>query len=152
MRRRTAVTASVAAVCAGVLIAVGFPLLWSNDARTKPSFGAGVAGRLAQAPVTQPSASPTPPPTPSPAALPPLQLSIAGAGITAPIVPVGVDPSGAVSIPEDVKTVGWYRFSAVPGSAAGSIVLVGHVDSAQQGTGAFFRLPAVSAGDRVSLT
>src|SRR5690242_4637412 len=99
MRRRTAVTASVAAVCAGVVVAVAVPLLWSNDARTKPSFGTGVAGRTAQAPVTAPSASPTP----ATAARPPLQLSIAGAGIAAPVVPVGVDPSGAVSIPEDVK-------------------------------------------------
>ncbi len=158
MRRRTAVTTSVAAVLAGTAIAVGVPLAWTaNSNPSEASFGAGLASRLAETPAarqpasTAPSARKPSVPLSPPAASPPVRLSVAGAGIAAPVVPVGVEPSGAVVVPENVRTVGWYRFSSTPGATSGSIVLVGHVDSAQQGRGAFFRLHAVSAGDRISL-
>jgi sortase (surface protein transpeptidase) len=78
-------------------------------------------------------------------------VRIASVGITAPVTAVGVDNRGDVAIPERVDTVGWYRYSTPPGSAAGSTVLVGHVDSARQGEGAFFRLRDVARGDQVVL-
>jgi hypothetical protein len=81
----------------------------------------------------------------------PVEVRIASVGITAPVQAVGVDHRGVVAVPEQVNTVGWYRFSAPPGSAAGSTVLVGHVDSARQRAGAFFRLREVGRGDRVVL-
>jgi sortase (surface protein transpeptidase) len=79
----------------------------------------------------------------------PLSVRIAAIDVTAPVVAVGVDRRGAVAIPERVATVGWYRFSALPGAGAGSMVLVGHVDSAEQGEGAFFRLRELDQGDRI---
>jgi hypothetical protein len=82
---------------------------------------------------------------------PPAGVRIASIGVTAAVQPVGVDARGDVAIPERVDTVGWYRFSAAPGAAAGSTVLVGHVDSARQGKGAFYRLRDVGSGDRVVL-
>ena len=45
--------------------------------------------------------------------------------------------------------VGWYRFGPRPGDPAGSTVLSGHVDSAEQGKGAFFRLRELEPGDPV---
>jgi sortase (surface protein transpeptidase) len=55
-----------------------------------------------------------------------------------------------VAIPNDVRTVGWYRFGVRPGDA-GSSVLVGHVSSAAQGAGLFSRLRDLRAGARVTI-
>lgn len=79
----------------------------------------------------------------------PVSISIPAIGVRAPVEPIGVDTAGEVAIPEDVRTVGWYRYSPDLPSQEGSTVLVGHVDSAEQGEGAFFTLRELSAGDRV---
>jgi hypothetical protein len=76
----------------------------------------------------------------------PVRLQIAGIGVDAPVVAVGVDADGEVSIPENVGTLGWYQWSAAPNYPGGSVVIVGHVDSAQQGDGALFRLKTLGAG------
>ena len=57
-----------------------------------------------------------------------------------------------MAIPELVQDVGWYRFGPAPGASSGSAVLSGHVDSAQQGLGAFSRLGELHAGDNVTVT
>jgi sortase (surface protein transpeptidase) len=72
--------------------------------------------------------------------------------VTAAVIPVGVDNAGAMVIPEQVSTLGWYRFSASPGATVGSIVIAGHVDSAAQGLGAFSRLRDAPVGARIELT
>ncbi len=82
----------------------------------------------------------------------PVSVAAPSVGIRAAVYPVGVDAAGEVAIPERVDTVGWYRFGARPGSAQGSTVLVGHVDSAVQGAGAFFRLQEIKRGARIALT
>jgi sortase (surface protein transpeptidase) len=62
-----------------------------------------------------------------------------------------MDTSGNVVVPPSVDTVGWYRYG--PGlGAAGSMVIAGHVDSAQQGDGAFARLRELNLGDGVEIT
>jgi hypothetical protein len=48
----------------------------------------------------------------------PIRLGIPALGVSAAIVPVGVERTGAMEAPEDVATVGWYRFGPSPGSAA----------------------------------
>jgi sortase (surface protein transpeptidase) len=66
---------------------------------------------------------------------------------------VGVDRrTGEFAVPPSVDRVGWYKFG--PGFTAedGSIVIAGHVDSAEQGKGAFFRLGGMKTGDRITLT
>ncbi|WP_430785389.1 class F sortase [Actinoplanes sp. G11-F43] len=83
----------------------------------------------------------------------PARLRIPALRVDAPVRAVGVDDrTGEVAIPADVASVGWYRFG--PGFAAtgGSIVIAGHVDSADQGEGAFFRLGSLAEGDTVTLT
>jgi len=76
----------------------------------------------------------------------PTRLRIDALAVDAPVVPVGVDRRGAVAVPDDVGTVGWYRYGTAAGATAGSVVLVGHVDSASQGIGAFRALWSVSPG------
>jgi sortase (surface protein transpeptidase) len=82
----------------------------------------------------------------------PIALRAPDIGVTAPVIPVGVDGTGAMVIPEQVSTLGWYRFSAGPGASTGSMVIAGHVDSARQGLGAFFRLRDVPVGAEIDVT
>lgn len=151
----------------GVLIAIGVPVGWSLT-RPAENVGAQVAEELAGSPPAAPSsaargADPSPA-APAPAV--PTQDGRVGAAGTTPqaapelvelpslrvrsaIRPVGVDGEGNLEIPEDVSQVGWYRFGPRPGDRAGSTVLSGHVDSAEQGQGAFFRLRELEPGDPV---
>lgn len=168
MRRKPVTVASVTAIVVGCIVAVSVPLVYamrsSDGAALVPTFGSGMPTRLAgQRPITPaPASIPTIPgtlvtrstpvrPRPVPTAAP-TSLTIGSAGIAARVVAVGVDGRGGTVIPERVDTVGWYRFGPRPGAGAGSVVLVGHVDSAQQGEGAFFRLRSVRQGAVVSVS
>ena len=77
-----------------------------------------------------------------------MRLRVPSFDVDAGIVPVGVDPDGAMEIPADVDEVGWYRFGSAPGDP-GTAVLAGHVDSRTQGRGAFFDLRRLDVGDLV---
>ena len=83
---------------------------------------------------------------------PPVRIRVPNAGVDAPVVVTGVDERGGMAVPEDVRTVGWYRFGAGPGAAAGSAVLAGHVDDRIQGRGAFYRLADLPAASPVEVT
>ena len=72
----------------------------------------------------------------------PVSISVPAAGVVAPILPVGLKPSGEMEVPADVSTVGWYDpiegAGVIPGEA-GTAVLAGHVASRVQGRGASTR-------------
>ena len=82
----------------------------------------------------------------------PVRVRIPAIDVDAPIVPVGVDQSRAVEIPEDIATIGWYSLGVAPGSASGSAVLVGHRDGRVQGRGALYDLARLVPGDRIDVT
>ena len=72
--------------------------------------------------------------------------------LDANVAAIGVNPrTGEVDVPPSVDRVGWYKYGPGPSATAGSIVIAGHVDSAAQGKGAFFRLGELAPGDRVFL-
>ncbi|MFF7275090.1 sortase domain-bontaining protein [Streptomyces griseorubiginosus] len=79
----------------------------------------------------------------------PSSLSLPRLGVRAVIEAVGVSADGQAEVPEDPQRVGWYRFSPAPGSAEGSSVVVGHVDSDGRGLGVLVALNDVRRGDRV---
>ena len=79
-------------------------------------------------------------------ARPPLRIVIPRVGVNARIMPVGVERTGTMDVPADVRTVGWYRFGPSPG-LPGSTVLIGHVDSRMAGPGVFFGLSELEPGD-----
>jgi Sortase domain len=81
----------------------------------------------------------------------PLWLRLPSLDVSAPVVPVTVDPSGALQVPDNPNVLGWWQGGALPGSGAGTVVIDGHVDSAQAGVGALFRLHSLRTGDRVQL-
>jgi sortase family protein len=96
-------------------------------------------------PAARASATPIPPGAPNALALPAQRVA-------APVVAMGVRSDGELEVPDSVRTVGWWVGSAPAGSARGSTVLAGHVDSAAQGVGAFAALRDVSVGSPVVLT
>lgn len=152
----------------GVLVAVGAPVGWYAS-RSPETVGADVAEALAEAapaptsPTPAPSGGPVPAPAgpavptqdgrlrggdrpPAPA---PVEVRLPSVDVVAEVRPIGVEPTGELEIPEDVSTVGWYRYGPRPGDDRGSMVLSGHIDSAEQGRGAFFRLGQLEPGDPV---
>jgi LPXTG-site transpeptidase (sortase) family protein len=86
---------------------------------------------------------------PTPAGPAPTALWFDSIGVDmAPIIGVGVEPTGEMEIP-GAREVGWYRYGPTPG-AEGSSVLAAHV--AWDGTdGVFRRLTAARPGDRFTV-
>ncbi|WP_067501267.1 class F sortase [Actinoplanes sp. TFC3] len=127
--------------------------------RSKPAadFGAPAATASPVAPAPAPStAGPVPIQHGRPAATAPdspTRLAIPALKLTAAVDAVGIDEqTGDFAVPPSVDRVGWYKFGPGTSAAAGSIVIAGHVDSAEEGEGAFFRLGSLEAGDQVELT
>lgn len=156
-------------VAVGVLISVGVPIAWVST-RAPDTVGADVAEALAEATPAPTSAAVTAAPGTTAAPVPavptqdgrvgaagsraeaaPVEVRLPSIGVRSEIRPIGVERDGKLEIPEDVATVGWYRFGPKPGDARGSTVLSGHIDSAEQGRGAFFRLGDLRPGDPVVL-
>jgi hypothetical protein len=151
----------VAVLALGLTLAIGTPTAWALT-RPEPTAGVPVAAALA-APASTPAApaSSIAPdvatavtarpaaPVAAPAVVPPVRLSVPARGIEAPVDPVGVEPAGEMTLPEDVDRVGWYRFGPTPGAAEGAAVVAGHVDDAEQGLGALAPLRETEPGDEV---
>ena len=115
---------------------------------------------LADAPVTTPNA-----PTPSASRAPratqpraeskepgqPKMLAIPRLDLKMPITAVTVDDKGAMAIPDRPTDIGWYAYGPRPGSARGSAVLGGHVDSREYGVGPLAGLKQLRRGDDISI-
>jgi hypothetical protein len=83
----------------------------------------------------------------------PVRVAMPSTGIAAPLRPVGVAGDGQMELPPDPRTMGWYRFGAVPGEPGrGSVVLAGHLDSERFGLGPLVRLRDLRPGDPVQVT
>lgn len=115
-----------------------------------------VGDRSAASPSASPFATPLPDytkeprPVPAPAATSdPVRIRIPALDVSADVIPVGVDSSNAMEIPEDILQVGWYRFGPAPGSAEGSAVLAAHRDGRVQGRGVFYSLAALDLDDPI---
>ncbi|MCY1137083.1 class F sortase [Actinoplanes sp. Pm04-4] len=95
-------------------------------------------------------------PTP-PAWATPTRVAIGQLKVDAPVQAVGVRADRSLNVPDDGARLGWWIGSATPGSPRGTVVIAGHVDTAEDGPGALFRLEnlklgatiQVRAGDRV---
>jgi sortase (surface protein transpeptidase) len=82
----------------------------------------------------------------------PDQVAIPSIGISAPVVPRGLDVTGAVDPPPYAMphTVGWYDSGTQPG-AAGTALLVGHVDTETK-PAVFYSLSSARPGEKVRVT
>jgi sortase (surface protein transpeptidase) len=112
-------------------------------------------------PRPQPEASPTQPEA-SPTAAPdllaaardrePISLNIPDLGVDSPVVTTSMDASRSLVVPEDVMETGWYDGSRRLGASYGSTVIVGHRDSATQGSGALFGIEEIPLGATITVT
>ena len=105
-------------------------------------------------PPTAIPATSVPPPAPPPVisssatGTQPVLLTIPRLGVNAGIESVGQTASGAMDVPENVHSVGWYNLGARPGEM-GNAVLSGHFDDYKQDPAVFWRLHELVVGDLV---
>lgn len=100
-------------------------------------------------PIHRPPAEPVPAAPSQPVV--PATLELPDRGITAPVESVGTGPDGGMVIPEQVRNVGWWAPGVLPGGAAGSAVIAGHVDSRAHGVGVLAVLPELTVGEPVAV-
>jgi sortase (surface protein transpeptidase) len=107
-------------------------------------------------PTTAPTTVPEPtetvaPPAPAPGApLVPTRVRIDRIGVDASMIDLHKKADNTLEVPEDIHITGWYTGRSVPGEPGPSVV-VGHVDSAAEGPGVFFRLDELVPGDLVEI-
>lgn len=76
-------------------------------------------------------------------------LAVSRLGVDALITNVRLNGT-VMQVPRDPRTVGWWSAGARPGSAAGSVVIVGHINYAGT-SGALSVLPRARTGDPIDL-
>lgn len=156
------------ALAVGVVLLLVAGVVWWA-AREPGTEGSEAAARLASAsPTVAPSSAvPSPSATPGPASTIPLEpgtlpsadasvlprrLTIPSIGVDAEVVPVALEArTDEMEVPQEVDIVGWYRFGPALDATAGSAVIAGHIDDAEQGLGAFARLRDVRPGNRLTV-
>ncbi|MFJ7065444.1 class F sortase [Streptomyces sp. NPDC101115] len=125
--------------------------VWGRDAGEGPlGSSAPTTGDIAA--VGRPLGEPLPPEHAPMEAAEPRRVEIPSVGISAPVVPRGLDGDGAIDPPpyEMPHTVGWYGSGTRPG-ASGAALLVGHVDTETR-PAVFYGLSAARPGAAVTVT
>lgn len=133
------VAAGLALIAAGAVL-VAYGLLSGGD-----EAGTRVSGLPAPSTTDAPQPAVTVP-AEAPSKAPVVRIEVPGLAIDAPVVSLGVLPDGVMESPHTPTDVGWYRFSAQPGSV-GNAVFAGHVDYANYGPAVFYRLRELKFGD-----
>jgi sortase (surface protein transpeptidase) len=78
-----------------------------------------------------------------------VSVTIPSIGARSPeLVPLGLQPAGSIEVPQDFDLAAWFRHGPTPGEP-GPAVIVGHVDSAEDGPAVFFRLTELDPGAEV---
>ncbi|MBB3094579.1 hypothetical protein FHR83_002231 [Actinoplanes campanulatus] len=83
-------------------------------------------------------------------ASPPERVAIPALDVSVPVVGLGLRADGAMEVPTDATTVGWFTGAPAPGSL-GPAVLAGHVDY-RGVSGTFAELSTLRPGDEVRIT
>ena len=82
----------------------------------------------------------------------PVRIAVAGLPIDQPVLPEGVDGTGAMSLPADPANAGWWKFGPGPTSTTGTTVVAAHVDAVGYGIGPFAHLVDVPTGTAITVT
>jgi sortase (surface protein transpeptidase) len=77
----------------------------------------------------------------------PVDVEVPAVDISARVVPLGLTDGGALEVPEDFSTAGWWSSGPEPGER-GAAVITAHIDS-KTGPAAFYTLADASPGDEV---
>jgi len=113
-----------------------------SDAGESPVPESSTATTAVAAPVAQTPAVETPPARP-------VLLSIPSIGVRTHLTRLGLQKDGTVEVPSDPALAGWFQRGPPPG-AAGSSVILGHVDSTS-GPAVFYRLRELQPGERIAV-
>ena len=84
----------------------------------------------------------------------PSSLSIPAINVQSSLLNLGQTAQGSLEVPApgpDYNKAAWYRHSPTPG-ALGPAVILGHVDSKEDGPSVFYRLGSLRRGDTVRVT
>ena len=109
-----------------------------------------LAKELGVKPQKAPGGKNKPPKTLFPAQMPrPVRVIIAAIGVSAPVIPLGLNADRTMQVPQTFSEAGWFKPGPEPGEV-GSAIVVGHVDS-RSGPGVFYRLPALRRGDHIKI-
>jgi hypothetical protein len=146
---RLALVAGVVTTASGVVLALA-PAPRVPDAGALPPVSPPPVSPVPNAPSAPQSPSATLPPAPAGGS--PRQVRIADLAVMADVDPVGVDHTGRLDIPADPRRLGWWIGAARPGDTQGTVLIVGHVDTADAGRGALFRLETLRVGAAVEVT
>ena len=79
----------------------------------------------------------------------PVRLTIPSIAVDTELIDLGLQPDGAMEVPTDGATAGWYTESPTPGEL-GPAVLAAHVDW-QGAKGVFYDLRRAQPGDQVTV-
>ncbi|MCS0638615.1 sortase [Streptomyces sp. LP05-1] len=96
-------------------------------------------------PVGEPVGTPTGAAAPG---SPPLTVTVPGHLADTPVDPVTGRPDGSLDVPDAPTRLGWWALGGSPGAGGGTVLLAGHLDSAE-GPGPFEALHDVPIGARV---
>ncbi|MFC9845429.1 class F sortase [Streptomyces sp. NPDC060223] len=122
--------------------------LWGREVTdVRPGTSAPTTGDMAA--VGRPPEVQLPPAQPPLGDAKPQRVDIPAMGVQAPVVARGLDPQGAIDPPpfDQPGVVGWYGAGVTPG-AAGTALLVGHVDTETR-PAVFYKLSTVRPGETV---
>ncbi|MFF9868000.1 class F sortase [Streptomyces sp. NPDC013953] len=125
-------SAAVAALACLFLASPGRPAVRTPDAGAVPS-SASAAGAAH-------------------AASPPLALAVPGHVERIPVDPVAIGTGGVLALPASPSRMGWWALGAHPGAAWGTLLLAGHLDTADEGAGPLEGLHTVPLGARAHIT
>lgn len=156
--------AALAVVTAGFVGAAALLGYTAGQSSSSPASSVEAASVPVSADVGQRSApAPTQPPAPAapatdpaapvlPAAVP-TSITIPDIGVRSVVNQVGLNADGTMEVPQPGPTyddAAWYRFSPAPGEL-GPAVVIGHIDSAEDGPSVFFALDELEPGQRVEI-
>lgn len=63
----------------------------------------------------------------------------------------GLDQNGAMALPDNASTAGWYQFGPGMNSDMGATVIAAHIDSRHDGIGPFSRLKDAAMGSTITV-
>ena len=135
----------LALVGIGAIVAA---LLGQQTAPAEHDAGALPAPPPVSSSAPRPSAPVGPPPSP------PVRLVVVKLGVDSRVASVGLNPDRTMEVPAKgplYDLAAWYRYSVTPGQQ-GPSVIIGHIDSAENGPSVFYRLGELAPGDTVSVT
>ncbi|MCE3550726.1 class F sortase [Pseudonocardia sp. RS11V-5] len=150
--RRRWVPVLLALAGVALLVAATVLVLDREPAVTARPVGVVPARTAPSVPTDSGDLRPGAPPKLRPGGTVPVRLDLPARAGTAPVVPVGTGPDGALVIPDPPRTVGWWAPGALAGSGTGTVVVAGHVDSRVAGIGVLAVLPELTVGEPVVLT